>query len=137
MKFELDHIGVAVRSLQQATGLYKALGWAAIPVESVSSEKVKVAFVEMENQAAVELLEPTSEDSVIAKFLSKRGEGIHHICLRVQDLDAALVRLKAAGVRLIDEKPRPGAKNCRVAFIHPSSCNGVLVELSEPRKEGI
>jgi methylmalonyl-CoA/ethylmalonyl-CoA epimerase len=129
--FEIDHIGVAVESLEKGFALYKAMGWKSMHIEEVPSEKVKVGFIEFENQANVELLEPTSEDSVIKKYIVKRGPGIHHICFRVKNIEQVMVQLKSEGLRLLDEKPRVGAHNCKVCFIHPSSANGVLIELSE------
>ncbi len=129
--FEIDHIGVAVESLEKGFALYKAMGWKSMHIEEVPSEKVKVGFIEFENQANVELLEPTSEDSVIKKYIVKRGPGVHHICFRVKNIEQVMVQLKSEGLRLLDEKPRVGAHNCKVCFIHPSSANGVLIELSE------
>jgi methylmalonyl-CoA/ethylmalonyl-CoA epimerase len=125
----LDHIGIAVRSLASAK-IYEDLGLAIEHVETVETQRVKTAFLSV-GDSNLELLEPTSPDSPIAKFIEKRGEGIHHICLRVDDLEAHLERLKAAGYRLINEAPVPGAHGCRVAFLHPSAGNGVLIELSE------
>ncbi len=129
----LDHIGIAVRSLASAK-IYEDLGLTIEHVETVESQRVKTAFLSV-GDANLELLEPTSPDSPIAKFIEKRGEGIHHICLRVDDLEAHLERLKAAGYRLINEAPVPGAHGCRVAFLHPSAGNGVLIELSEKNIE--
>ncbi len=129
--FEIDHIGIAVESLEKGFTLYKAMGWKSMHIEEVPSEKVKVGFIEFGNQANVELLEPTSEDSVIKKFIAKRGPGIHHICFRVKNIEQVMAQLKSEGLRLLDEKPRVGAHNCKVCFIHPSSANGVLIELSE------
>ena len=125
----LDHIGIAVRSLASAK-IYEDLGLTIEHVETVETQRVKTAFLSV-GDSNLELLEPTSPDSPIAKFIEKRGEGIHHICLRVDDLEAHLERLKAAGYRLINEAPVPGAHGCRVAFLHPSAGNGVLIELSE------
>ena len=125
----LDHIGIAVRSLDSAK-IYQDLGLTIEHVETVETQRVKTAFLSV-GDSNLELLEPTSPDSPIAKFIEKRGEGIHHICLRVDDLEAHLERLKAAGYRLINEAPVPGAHGCRVAFLHPSAGNGVLIELSE------
>ena len=130
---KLDHIGIAVRSLASAK-IYEDLGLTIEHVETVESQRVKTAFLSV-GDAKLELLEPTSPDSPIAKFIEKRGEGIHHICLRVDDLEAHLERLKAAGYRLINEAPVPGAHGCRVAFLHPSAGNGVLIELSEKNIE--
>jgi methylmalonyl-CoA epimerase len=126
---KLDHIGIAVKSLDAAK-VYEALGLEIDHVETVETQKVKTAFLSV-GDASLELLEPTSPDSPVAKFIEKRGEGIHHICLRVDDIEAHLERLVAEGYRLINEAPVPGAHGCRVAFLHPSAGNGVLIELSE------
>lgn len=128
-KPKLDHIGIAVKSIE-AAAIYRALGLEIDDVEIVESQGVKTAFLSV-GDANLELLEPTGPDSTIAKFIAKRGEGIHHICLRVDDIDAHLARLKAEGFRLINEAPVPGAHGCRVAFLHPAAGNGVLIELSE------
>lgn len=130
--FELDHLGVAVNSLEEGFKFYKALGFTEMPIEEVPTEKVKVGFLNLGNHASIELLEPTSDESPIKKFLEKRGPGIHHVCLRVRGIDEVVARLKAAGVRLVNETPRPGAHGCRVVFVHPGSTGGVLLELSEP-----
>jgi len=130
MKPTLDHIGIAVKSLDAAR-VYEALGLTIDHVETVESQKVRTAFLSV-GDASLELLEPTGPDSTIAKFIEKRGEGIHHICLRVDDLEGHLERLKAQGYRLINEAPVPGAHGCRVAFLHPAAGNGVLIELSSP-----
>jgi len=129
MTTKLDHIGIAVKSLEAAR-IYESLGLRGEHVETVETQKVKTAFLSV-GDANLELLEPTSPDSPIAKFIEKRGEGIHHICLRVDDLEAHLARLKTEGYRLVNEAPVPGAHGCRVAFLHPSAGNGVLIELSE------
>ena len=125
----LDHIGIAVRSLDAAR-VYQALGLAIGHVETVESQGVKTAFLEV-GDAHLELLEPTGPESPVAKFIEKRGEGIHHLCLRVRSIDEHLQRLKAEGFRLINETAVPGAHGCRVAFLHPAAGNGVLIELSE------
>jgi methylmalonyl-CoA epimerase len=131
MKAILDHVGIAVSDLSEALAFYRdALGLEIEPPEEVSSQRVRAHFIPA-GQAALELLEATAADSPIAKYLEKRGPGLHHITLRVEDIEAALARLKARGVRLIDERPRPGAAGSRVAFIHPSSTHGVLVELKQ------
>ena len=131
MKAVLDHIGIAVSSLDSAIAFYRdALGLEVEAPEDVPSERVRVRFVPV-GQSAIELLEATTDDSPIAKYIGKRGQGIHHITLRVDDIRAALAQLKARGVRVIDEAPRPGAHGSLVAFIHPSSANGVLIELKE------
>jgi methylmalonyl-CoA epimerase len=131
MKTTLDHIGIAVRSLEAGAKIYQTLGLTIEHTEVVETQKVKTAFLSV-GDANLELLEPTSPDSPIAKFIEKRGEGIHHICLRVDDIDAHLEQLKAEGYRLINEAPVPGAHGCRVAFLHPAAGNGVLIELSSP-----
>lgn len=128
----LDHIGIAVRSLEAAK-IYHDLGLTVQHVETVETQKVKTAFLSV-GDSNLELLEPTSPDSPIAKFIEKRGEGIHHICLRVDDIESHLERLKTQGYRLINEHPVPGAHGCRVAFLHPAAGNGVLIELSEKLK---
>jgi methylmalonyl-CoA epimerase len=125
----LDHIGIAVRSLG-LTKIYQDLGLTVDHVETVETQRVKTAFLSV-GDSNLELLEPTSPDSPIAKFIEKRGEGIHHICLLVENIEEHLARLKAAGYRLINESPVPGAHGCRVAFLHPAAGNGVLIELSE------
>ena len=124
-------MGVAVNSLDERLALYRdVLGVAGIRVEDVPSEHSRVGFVPL-GDSEIELLEPTSADGVLARFLDKRGEGIHHIALAVDDCQATLDRLKAAGVRTLDETPRPGARGTRVAFVHPSATGGVLLELVE------
>jgi len=130
---KLDHIGIAVRSLSSAK-IYEDLGLTIEHVETVETQRVKTAFLSV-GDSNLELLEPTSPDSPIAKFIEKRGEGIHHICLRVENIEEHLERLKAKGYRLINEAPVPGAHGCRVAFLHPSAGNGVLIELSEKISE--
>ena len=125
----LDHIGIAVSDVAQALAFYRdALGLAVETPEEVASQRVRAHFIPV-GESAIELLEATAEDSPIAKYVAKRGPGLHHITLRVDDIRAALARLKEKGVRLIDETPRPGAHHSLVAFIHPSSAHGVLVEL--------
>lgn len=131
IQFELDHIGIAVESLEKGFSFYQALGFETMDTEEVASERVKTGFLRLGNRANLELLEPTADDSPIRKFLDKRGPGIHHICLRVQGIDDILKELKGKGIRLINEEPKMGAHNCRVAFIHPASTGGVLIELSE------
>ena len=131
MKATLDHIGIAVGNLSQALAFYRdALGLEVEPPEEVPSQRVRAHFVPV-GEAAIELLEPTSADSPIAKFIEKRGPGVHHVTLRVDDIRETLGRLKARGVRLIDESPREGAEGALIAFIHPASTHGVLVELKQ------
>lgn len=128
---KIEHIGIATRALDDALGFWRdALGLEVVHTEIVEEQKVRVAMLPV-GEPRIELLEPTSEDSPVAKFLEKRGAGIHHIAVRVDDIRAALARLKETGARLIDETPRVGANNCLVAFVHPSSAGGVLLELVE------
>ncbi|MDT5123562.1 MAG: methylmalonyl-CoA/ethylmalonyl-CoA epimerase [Acidobacteriota bacterium] len=127
----IEHIGIATRALDDALSFWRdALGLEVVHTEVVEEQKVRVAMLPL-GEARIELLEPTSADSPVAKFLEKRGAGIHHIAVRVDDIRAMLRRLKESGVRLIDETPRVGAGGCLVAFVHPSSANGVLLELVE------
>ena len=129
---KIDHIGIATDGINQAASFYRdSLGLSIEEIEEVPSQKVRVAMLPV-GESRIELLEATSEDSPIARFLAKRGPGIHHIAVRVDDIAAALEQLKARGARLIDEQPRPGAGGCLVAFIHPSSTGGVLLELVQP-----
>ena len=135
MKARLDHIGIAVKDLQQALAFYRdALGLHVDAPEEVVTQRVRAHFIPV-GEPALELLEATASDSAIAKYLEKRGPGIHHITLRVDDIHAALAQLKARNVRLVDEQPRPGAEGKLVAFIHPSSAHGVLVELCQAAAE--
>jgi methylmalonyl-CoA/ethylmalonyl-CoA epimerase len=133
MKPVLDHIGIAVRSTDAAK-IYEDLGLAIDHVEVVATQGVKTAFLPV-GDTRLELLEPTAADSPIAKFIEKRGEGIHHLCFRVADIDSELAKLKAKGYRLVNESAVPGAHGCRVAFLHPSAGSGVLIELSQPAPE--
>ncbi len=127
----IDHIGIAVKNNDESSGFWTdVLGIPCVNIETVASQKVATAFYPV-GESEIETLEPTDEQSPIAKFLDKKGEGIHHIAFRVDNLDSALTELKEKGVRLIDEKPRMGAGGARIAFIHPKSANGVLVELCE------
>jgi methylmalonyl-CoA epimerase len=128
--FTIDHLGIAVKSLAAAKAIYQKLGMAVSPEEVVEAEQVRVVMVPV-GEARLELLEPTSEASVIAKFIAKRGEGLHHVSLRVPDLTAAVARLKKDGVRLVSEDIKIGAGGHRYVFVHPSSTGGVLVELVE------
>lgn len=133
MKARLDHIGIAVKDLEAALAFYRdALGLEIEETEEVASQRVRAHFIPV-GEPALELLEATTPDSAIAKYIEKRGPGIHHITLRIPDIDAALTRLKAKGIRLIDETPRMGAEGARIAFVHPSAAHGVLVELKEAR----
>jgi|SRR5918992_4318015 methylmalonyl-CoA epimerase len=131
MKVTLDHIGIAVENIDEALKFYRdALGLEIDPPEDVSSQRVRAHFIPT-GEAALELLEATAEDSPIRKYVQRRGPGLHHITLRVDDIVGALTQLKVRGVRLIDETPRPGAHGSLVAFIHPASAHGVLVELKQ------
>ncbi|PYS34139.1 MAG: methylmalonyl-CoA epimerase [Acidobacteria bacterium] len=126
---KIDHIGIAVKSLAEATQVYEhALGLKVSGYDEIEDQGVRIAMLNI-GESRIELLEPTGAESPIEKFMSKRGEGIHHIALDVDDIENALERLKAAGVRLVDSAPRRGAHNTRTAFIHPSSTHGVLLEL--------
>ncbi|MBT4760648.1 MAG: methylmalonyl-CoA epimerase [Bdellovibrionaceae bacterium] len=131
--YHLDHIGIAVNSLEEGAQFYRFLGMKDMLIEEVASEKVRVGFIDFngDKTTRIELLEATDDSSPIAQFIKKRGVGIHHICLRVKSLVEILKQLKDDNIRLIHETPKIGAHNCMIAFIHPSSCGGVLVELSE------
>ena len=133
---KVDHIGIATRSIEEALGFWRdALGLEVEHTETVGEQGVHVAMLPV-GEPRVELLEPTGPDSPVAKFLEKRGPGIHHVAVRVADIRAALARIKAGGARLIDEEPRVGAGGCLVAFVHPSSAGGVLLELVEHAPAG-
>jgi methylmalonyl-CoA epimerase len=126
---KINHLGIATKGIDEALKFWEdALGLENVHTEIVEDQKVRVAMLPI-GESRIELLEPTSEDSPITKFLEKRGGGIHHIAVEVEDINAALLKLKEQGARLIDESPRIGAEGCLVAFVHPSSANGVLLEL--------
>lgn len=126
---KIDHIGIAVKSLNAAAEVYRtAMGLEVSGYDQVDEQGVRVAMIDI-GESRIELLEPTGPDSPIEKFMNKRGEGIHHIAVAVDDIHKALERLKASGARLIDSEPRRGAHNTRIAFVHPSSTHGVLLEL--------
>jgi methylmalonyl-CoA/ethylmalonyl-CoA epimerase len=126
---KISHIGIAVRSIVEALPFYREI--LGMPqVELADSDGARIAGVDA-NGTLVELLEPDKEDSPIGKFLAKRGPGIHHVCFAVGDLDATLERCRKAGIRLIDEEPRTGAEGKRIAFLHPASTAGILVELTD------
>jgi methylmalonyl-CoA/ethylmalonyl-CoA epimerase len=132
---KIEHIGIATRSIEDSLKFWRdALGLEVRHTETVEEQGVRVAMLPA-GASAVELLEPTGSDSPVAKFLEKRGPGIHHVAVRVPDIRAALSRLKEKGARLIDEEPRVGAGGCLVAFVHPSSTGGVLFELVEHQRE--
>jgi methylmalonyl-CoA epimerase len=128
--FAIDHLGIAVKSLAAAKGIYEKLGLSVSPEEVVGQEKVRLVMVPV-GESRLELLEPTAEDSTIAKFIAKRGEGLHHVCMRVPHLAAAVAKLKKDGVRLVSEEIKVGAGGHRYVFVHPSSAGGVLLELVE------
>jgi len=130
---QIDHIGIAVKSLAAAKAIYEKLGLRISPEETVEQEQVKLVMVPV-GESRLELLEATSEDSTIAKFIAKRGEGLHHVCLRVPNLPAAVERLKQDGVRLVSEEVKTGAGGHSYVFVHPSSTGGVLLELVESRE---
>ena len=127
---QIDHLGIAVKSLAAAKAIYEKLGLSVSVEEIVEQEQVRLVMVPV-GESRLELLEATSEDSTIAKFIAKRGEGLHHICLRVPDLSVAIGRLKQDGVRLVSDEIKIGAGGHRYVFVHPSSAGGVLLELVE------
>lgn len=128
--FTIDHLGIAVKSLSAAKAIYEKLGMQISPEEVVEAEQVRLVMVPV-GESRLELLEPTSENSAIAKFIAKRGEGLHHVSLRVPDLPAAVDRLKKDGIRLVSDEIKIGAGGHRYVFVHPSSAGGVLLELVE------
>jgi len=130
VKFSIDHLGIAVKSLAAAKEIYEKLGLSVSPEQTVEQEKVRVVMVPV-GESRLELLEPISEDSTIARFIAKRGEGLHHVCMRVPDLAAAVETLKKDGVRLVSEQIKLGAGGHRYVFVHPASAGGVLLELVE------
>ncbi|MCF6267896.1 MAG: methylmalonyl-CoA epimerase [Desulfuromusa sp.] len=128
---KINHIGIAVKSLENSIPFYRdELGMTFEGTEEVAEQKVRVAFLQI-GESRIELLEPTSEDSPIAKFLEKKGEGVHHMAYEVDDVVAALADLKYKGIRLIDETPRRGAHNSLIAFLHPKATGGVLTEICQ------
>ena len=131
--FTIDHLGIAVKSLAAAKGIYEKLGLTASAEEVVDGEQVRVAMLPV-GESRLELLEATSEDSAVAKFIAKRGEGLHHVCLRVPDLAVVVDRLKKDGVRLVSNEIKIGAGGHRYVFVHPSSAGGVLLELVESER---
>ena len=132
---KINHLGIATKGIDEALKFWRdALGLENVHTEVVEDQKVKIAMLPI-GESRIELLEPTSDDSPISKFLEKRG-GIHHIAIEVEDIKAALAKLKSRGMRLIDEEPRVRAEGCLVAFVHPSSANGVLLELVQTDHNG-
>jgi methylmalonyl-CoA epimerase len=130
MAYQIDHLGIAVKSVTAAKAIYEKLGLTVSPEETVEDEQVRLVMVPV-GESRLELLEATSEDSTIAKFIAKRGEGLHHVCLRVPDLAAAVARLKKDGVRLVSDEIKSGAGGHKYVFVHPASAGGVLLELVE------
>ncbi len=131
----IDHIGIAVQDINDALAFFRdALGLKLERVESAEEGRTDIAFLPI-GASDVELVKPTDTDSGLAKFLAKRGEGIHHICLQVDDIEAALARLKEHGAQLIDEQPRENAHGQKYAFVHPKSAHGVLIELYQKTKD--
>jgi methylmalonyl-CoA epimerase len=130
LTFQIDHLGIAVKSLAAAKAIYEKLGLSVSPEETVAQEQVRLVTVPV-GEARLELLEATSADSTIAKFIAKRGEGLHHVCLRVPDLAGAVERLSKDGVRLVSEEIKVGAGGHKYVFVHPSSTGGVLLELAQ------
>jgi methylmalonyl-CoA epimerase len=124
----IDHLGIAVKSLASAKAIYEKLGLQVSPEEVVEEERVRLVMIPV-GESRLELLEPTSDDSVIAKFLAKRGEGLHHVCLRVPDLGATVAKLNQEGIRLVSNEIKIGAGGHRYIFVHPNSAGGVLLEL--------
>ena len=131
----IDHIGIAVSNLQESLSFWeRSLGIELHGIEEVAEQNVRTAFLPV-GGTEIELLEPTNVDSSVARFIEKRGEGLHHIAIRVDDIEVALAELKAEGIQLIDEKPRNGAGGARIAFVHPKATHGVLLELCERKRK--
>jgi methylmalonyl-CoA/ethylmalonyl-CoA epimerase len=133
-ELKLDHIGIAVHSISEGARLYEALGLELSGIEEVTEQGVRVGFLAL-GEPRIELLEPLGPSSPIAHHLDRRGPGIHHICIGVVDIRAAMARLSDAGFRLLSDEPEAGAHGCQVCFVHPSSAGGVLIELSQPPDE--
>jgi len=127
---KIDHVGIAVKNLEEAIKVWEGLGLEVDEIEEVPDQKVRTAIIHI-GESRIELLEPTADDSPIAKFIAKRGEGIHHIALGVDNVEEHLEELKERGYRLIDEKPRIGAGGAKIAFVHPKAVTGVLLELCQ------
>ncbi|MFP5113504.1 methylmalonyl-CoA epimerase [Bacillaceae bacterium C204] len=130
---KVDHIGIAVKSLEKTLPFYTdVLNLSLLGIEEVDTQRVRVAFLQA-GSTKLELLEPTSEESAIAKFIEKRGEGIHHVALGVESIEARISEMREKGIQMIDEQPRPGAGGANIAFMHPKSASGVLFELCEKK----
>jgi methylmalonyl-CoA epimerase len=134
--FTIDHLGIAVKSLAAARAFYEQLGLRVVGEEEVPHEKVRVAMLPV-GESRLELLEATAEDSPVARFIAKRGEGLHHVALQVDDLSGVVEQLKAAGTRLISDEIKIGAGGHLYVFVHPSSTGGVLLELCEDPPQGV
>ncbi len=132
----IDHLGIAVKSLDAAKAFYRKLGLEVVGEETVPQEQVRLAMVPL-GESRIELLEPTSENSAVGRFLAKRGEGLHHVALQVEDLAGVVERLKTQGTRLISENIQVGAGGHLYVFVHPSSTGGVLLELCEDPPQGV
>ena len=130
-KPDLDHVGIAVSSIDEGAEIYRKLGLEVTAIETVEGQGVNVGFIPV-GDTQVELLEPLGPDSPIARHMEKRGPGLHHLCFRVTDIRAAMSQLRDSGFRLLSEEPQLGAHDCLVCFIHPKSAGGVLIELSQP-----
>jgi methylmalonyl-CoA epimerase len=130
LAFSIDHLGIAVKSLAAAKSIYERLGLTVSPEETVEAERVRLVMVPV-GESRLELLEATADDSTISRFIAKHGEGLHHVCLRVPDLAAAVAKLKHDGVRLVSNEIKTGAGGHRYVFVHPQSTAGVLLELIE------
>ncbi len=136
MNYAIDHLGVAVKSLDTAKKFYQQLGLQVVGEETVEGEKVKVAMVPV-GDTRIELLEATSPESAVARFIAKRGEGLHHVALHVPDLAGIVERMRAQGTRFINEQVQVGAGGHLYVFVHPSSTGGVLLELCEDQPQGV
>ncbi len=134
--FSIDHLGIAVRSLEQAKDFYRKLGMQVLGEETVEQERVRLAMVPV-GESRIELLQATSDDSPIARFIARRGEGLHHVALQVEDLAATLDQLRRNGVRLVNEQIQIGAGGHLYVFVHPSSTGGVLMELCQDPPAGV
>lgn len=130
---KLDHIGIAVDSINEARKFYETLGFKMNALEEVSSEKVKIGFFKISQDSEIELLEALDETSPIAKFIAKRGPGIHHLCFEVEDIRSVIEDLKKKGFQMINDQPKIGAKNSQIAFVHPNSTGGVLIEINQKK----
>ncbi|MDR3626469.1 MAG: methylmalonyl-CoA epimerase [Ignavibacteriaceae bacterium] len=130
----IEHIGIAVKNIEESISFYeKILGLKCYGIEEIKDQKVKTAFFKL-GETKIELLETTGPDGPIGKFIEKKGEGIHHIALAVEDIEQSLKEAEAKGIQLIDNKPRPGAENFEIAFLHPKSTGGILMEFCEKKQ---